>query len=221
MIKSRIAVAGVLLAVAGAASAGTFSVTPTIASDYDFRGVTQTDGDVAFQLGGTYNFDNGFYAGAWGSNVKDGNPLTSKPDIELDYFAGFAGETDMFGYDVGVIYYHYLDAGSLNTVEAYAGISKEWFSAKLSYSPDVASSDESSIYLETNANYALPSNFSLLAHVGYATSDAFSDYVDYSVGVGYSINNFDLAVKYVDNDMDLVGDSRGAVVATISTTLPW
>ena len=52
MIKSRIAVAGALLAVAGAANAG-FTVTPTIASDYDFRGVSQTDptqdGDIAFQ----------------------------------------------------------------------------------------------------------------------------------------------------------------------------
>lgn len=218
MIKSRIAVAGALLAVAGAASAGSFSVTPTIASDYDFRGVTQTDGNVAFQLGGTYSFDNGFYAGVWGSNVDYNTP---KPDIELDYFVGFAGETDMFGYDLGVNYYTYLDAGSANTFEAYAGISKDWFSAKLWYSPDVGSSDESSIYLEGNGNYALPSNFSLLAHIGYSTSDAFSDYLDYSVGVGYSINNIDLAVKYVDNDMDLVGDSRGAVIATISTTLPW
>lgn len=218
MIKSRIAVAGALLAVAGAASAGTFSVTPTIASDYDFRGISQTDGDFAFQLGGTYNFDNGFYAGAWGSNVDFG---TSKPDLELDYFAGFAGETDMFSYDLGVVYYHYLDAGSLNTVEAYAGITKEWFSAKLSYSPDVASTDESSLYLEANANYALPSNFSLLAHVGYATGDALVDYLDYSVGVGYTFEKFNLAVKYVDNDLDFVGDNRGAVVATVSTTLPW
>ena len=77
MIKSRIAVAGALLAVAGAANAGTFTVTPTIATDYDFRGVSQTnpdqDGmDPAFQLGGTYAFDNGVYAGIWGSNVDYG-----------------------------------------------------------------------------------------------------------------------------------------------------
>lgn len=218
MIKSRIAVAGALLAVAGAASAGSFSVTPTIASDYDFRGITQTDGDFAFQLGGTYSFDSGFYAGAWGSNVDYGSP---KPDIEVDYFAGFAGETDMFGYDFGVKYYTYIDAGSANTFEAYAGVSKDWFSAKLWFSPDVASTDDSGFYLEANGNFELPSNFSLLAHLGYSTGDAYVDYVDYSVGVGYSYSNFDFAVKYVDNDLDVAGDSRGAVIATVSTTLPW
>ena len=82
MIKSRIAAGAALLAVAGVAGAGSFSVTPTIASDYDWRGFSQTDpdqdGDVAFQLGGTYSFDNGFYVGAWGSNVDFG---ASKPDF--------------------------------------------------------------------------------------------------------------------------------------------
>ena len=68
MINSRIAVAGALFAIAGAANAG-ISVTPTLTSDYDFRGITQTNNDPAFQLGVTYTGDGGFYMGLWGSNV--------------------------------------------------------------------------------------------------------------------------------------------------------
>src|SRR5690606_31933419 len=50
MIKSRIAAGALLLAVAGAAHAGEFSVTPTITNDYDFRGLSMTDEGPAFQL---------------------------------------------------------------------------------------------------------------------------------------------------------------------------
>ena len=222
MIKSRIAVAAALLSVAGAASAGSFSVTPTIASDYDFRGLSQTDEDPAFQLGGTYTFDNGFYVGAWGSNVDFG---PGDPNVEVDYYAGYAGgdATESFGYDIGAIYYSYPGAGSLNTTELYAGITKGMFGAKLWFSDDVASSDNTGFYAEGNMTYPLPSNFSLLAHVGYSFADAWedSDYVDYSAGIGYSINNFSLAAKYV-NSKDLPGAAgRDKVIFSVSTTLPW
>jgi uncharacterized protein (TIGR02001 family) len=229
MIKSRIAASAALLALAGAAHAGSFSVTPTIASDYDWRGVSQTDpdqdGDVAFQLGGTYSFDNGFYLGAWGSNVDFG---PGDPNLEIDYYAGFAGMTDSFGYDVGVNYYSYPGASDGNFFEAYAGISKEWFAAKLWISPKYAGDfgDDPGYYLEANVNYPIAAveGLSFLAHLGYTAGDGaenvFGDtYMDYSAGVGYSYNNFNLAVKYIDTDID--GQDRGAVVASISTTLPW
>jgi uncharacterized protein (TIGR02001 family) len=221
MIKSRIAVAGALLAVAGAANAG-FSVTPTIASDYDFRGVTQTLEDPAFQLGLNYNHESGFYAGVWGSNVDFG---AGKPDIEVDLFTGFAGgdAAETFGYDLGIIYYAYPSASSLDTIEMYAGISKGWLAGKLWYSPNIASSSSSGWYVEGNATIPLPQNFSLLGHLGYTFGDAswsgpLKD-TDYSLGVGYAAGKFNLAAKWVDGDGALKG--RNQVVVTVSTTLPW
>ena len=103
MIKSRIAMAGALLATAGSAYAD-FTVAPTLVSDYDFRGVTQTLEDPALQLGLNYAHDSGFYAGLWGSNVDFG---PGKPDVEVDAFVGFAGgdAAETFGYDVGIVYY--------------------------------------------------------------------------------------------------------------------
>lgn len=223
MIKSRIAASAALLALAGAAHAGSLSVTPAITNDYDFRGFTQTDENFAGQLGATYSFDSGFYLGAWGSNIDTG----ADTGLEVDYYGGFAGETESFGYDLGVVYYTYSgipNASDANTLEVYAGISKDWLSGKISFSDDIASSGDSGFYIEGNVAYPLPQNFSLLAHVGYGGSDAFEgafgddSYMDYSVGVGYSFNNFDLSVKYVDTD---VSGSDGRVVAMLSTTLPW
>lgn len=219
MIKSRIAVAGALLVAAGAASAAGFSVTPTVVSDYDFRGVTQTEEDPAFQLGLNYGFENGLYVGAWGSTLKYAEP---SDDVEVDVFAGFAGATEVFNYDVGANYYAYPGISDANTVELYAGISKDWYGAKLWYSPDYASSDLDGFYIEANAAYPLPANFSVLAHVGRTFGDgtgSFPKTLDYSIGVGYSISNINLAVKYVGTDESAYDAER--VVASISTTLPW
>jgi len=230
MIKSRIAIAGALLAAAGVASAGEFSVTPTIASDYDWRGISQTndqlDGDFgagpAFQLGLNYGFDNGFYVGAWGSNVDFG---PGDPSVEVDLFAGYAGGDSEagIGYDFGLNYYTYPSASSINTIEAYAGISHGPFSGKLWVTNDYFNSDESAVYVEGNVDYPLPSDFSLLAHVGYSFGKTFSqtdsEYVDYSVGVGYTVNKFDVALKYIDTDISGYTDNK--VVLSVSTTLPW
>jgi len=216
MFKSRIAAGAALLAVAGGAAAGSFTVTPTITNDYDFRGFTQTQEDPAVQLGATYAFDNGFYLGAWGSNVDYG---PGDPNLEIDYYGGYAGSTESLGYDVGLIYYTYNGASDSNTLEAYASVTKDWLNGKLSFTNDAASSDDSAFYAEGNVAYPLPQNFSLLAHVGYGFGDYFDEEVlDYSAGVGYSYSKFNLAVKYVDTD---VSGQDGRVVATLSTTFPW
>jgi uncharacterized protein (TIGR02001 family) len=230
MIKSRIAIAGALLAVTGAASAAGFSVTPTIATDYDFRGVSQTnpdqDGmDPAFQLGVNYGFESGLYLGLWGSNVDFG---PGDPSIEIDYIAGFAGgdAAESFGYDLGVTYYSYPSAGSINTAEIYAGLSKGWFSGKVWYSDDYASSKNSSFYIEGNASIPVPAveGLSVLAHVGMFDLQHASSVTDYSIGVGYNVGKFATTLKYIDGSdfiRDASNDIDNHVVLTVSTTLPW
>jgi uncharacterized protein (TIGR02001 family) len=232
MIKSRIAVAGALLAAAGVASAAGFSVTPTIASDYDFRGVSQTEADgdgsdPAFQLGANYAFDNGLYAGIWGSNVAFSDGLggkLAKPDVELDYTLGYAGgdAAESFGYDFGVTYYSYLSAGELNTAEIYAGISKGWFSGKVWYSDDVASSKDSSFYVEGNATIpvSVVEGLSILAHVGMFDRQHAKSALDYSVGVGYTFGKFSTNLKYIDGDVD-GAEWNNRFVLAVSTTFPW
>ncbi len=228
MIKSRIVIAGALLAAAGAASAGSFSVTPTIASDYDWRGISQTDpgqdGDPAFQLGGTYSFDNGFYLGAWGSNVDFGS---GDPDFEVDVYGGYAwgDSAEGIGYDVGINYYTYPGLSDANFGEAYFGIASGYFSGKVWYSPEFGGFDnDSAFYVEGNVSYPLVNNFSLLGHIGYSAGDGVDNlygdsYIDYSVGAGYSYSNFNFAVKFVDTDIS--GHDRSAVILSASTTLPW
>jgi uncharacterized protein (TIGR02001 family) len=83
-----------LLALMAVAAVGTVaraevSSTVTLASDYDFRGISQSAKDPALQLSLDWAGDSGFYVGAWASNVDFGPDTVS--DVELDIYAGYTG----------------------------------------------------------------------------------------------------------------------------------
>lgn len=226
MIKSRIAAAAALLAVAGAANAE-MSVSAGWVSDYDWRGISQSENSGAFQLGGTYTFDSGFYAGLWGSTL---GPHAEQS--EIDVIAGFAGDlgSSGVGYDLGAVYYSYTDDSDANFVDLYAGLSYGMFSGKLSFSPNFAGDygDDSGFYAEGNAAVPMGNGFSFLAHVGYSFGDgvkayyAGDNYFDWSAGIGYDVGNFSTFVKYVDgSDVSPGSDEQARFVFGISTTLPW
>lgn len=219
MIKSRVVLAGGLLAMAGAAYADV-SIPVAVVSDYDFRGISQTDEDPALQLGLDYDFGNGFYVGTWGSNVDFG---PGDPNLEVDLYAGYAGgdAEESFAYDLGVVGYLYPGASDINMLEVYAGVTKGLFGVKAWYSPDFGGSGDSAYYLEGNVAVPLPSNFGFQAHVGWSDGDAWDavgGYHDWSVGFSYDVSNVSFGLKYVDGDSDVV---EGRVIASVSTSLPW
>jgi uncharacterized protein (TIGR02001 family) len=225
--------ASTALAVAGTANAGEFSSTITAASDYDFRGFSQSAKDPALQASLDYAFDNGFAIGAWASNV-DFEPLDG--DIELDLYAGYTGEiSDTMSWNIGAVYYMYPSSDDIGEYwEAYVGLDVGPISLKQWYADDLYEGGSSGLYTEANGTFPIgESGFSVLAHVGYSWGDAWKDDLggelfDYSIGVGYDFSKFSLALKYTGTDAsgdqkitDDVANNEGRVVFTISTTLPW
>lgn len=111
----------VLLAVAPAAFAqdvaeeeagSPFAWNAALTSEYVWRGVSQSNEDVAFQTGLTYTSPIGVYATVWGSNVDFG---AGDPDFEVDGIVGFNTDFgDKVNFDVSVIRYMYPGAGALN-----------------------------------------------------------------------------------------------------------
>lgn len=246
MRNLRILAAFGLLGAATAANAGVTS-TWTLTNDYDFRGNSQSAKDPAIQGSLDFVAESGWYVGAWASNVD----FDTDVDYEVDLYSGFAGTSDSgLGYDAGIVYYAYPDDSDINYAEIYGSVSYEWFKGKLWYSDafggdaaedgfaaDLGNDDAAAFYLEGNATLPLPQNFSILLHAGYSTGDywdnladqdnvADGDLIDYSVGVGYTADKFNLALKYVDTDGDLqtttdVFNNEGRVIFTIATTFPW
>jgi uncharacterized protein (TIGR02001 family) len=232
-------VAAVLLLVSGAAAHAELSGTVGVFSDYDFRGISLSAKDPALQGSIDWASESGFYVGAWGSNIDYGPGVDG--DIEIDLYTGYAGETEGgLGWDVGLVYYTYPGADDISDYpEIYGALTYKWFEFKQWYSNDLSGSDEDGFYTEANASFELPADFGLNLHLGYNFGDAFdspdpafkdSEYMDYSIGVAYTLGHFDLELKWVDNDLDNdayfysdgdVFNSEGRAVFSVSTTFPW
>ncbi|HAI96363.1 MAG TPA: hypothetical protein DCL50_02870, partial [Methylococcaceae bacterium] len=131
------AVAGLLVA-SGAASAIELSGNVALTTDYVWRGVSQTDGSPAIQGGFDADLGNGLYAGVWGSNVDFGGDES----MELDVYAGWAGEFNGVGVDVGVLHYAYPTSGTeTDFTEVYVGLSMGMFSLTQYFGLDSGSDD--------------------------------------------------------------------------------
>lgn len=85
----------------------TISGSASIASDYRFRGVSQTDRDMAVQGGIMLSHESGFYAGAWASNLAGWGTFGGS-NMELDLIGGFKTPlSDNAVLDVGLTWYMY------------------------------------------------------------------------------------------------------------------
>lgn len=235
----RIVAALALATAAGAANADVSS-TWTLASDYDYRGITQTAQDPAIQASIDYAHHSGWYLGAWGTHVDFGD---LDVDYEIDLYSGFTGKiSGGLGWDAGLLYYTYHDDSDLNFVEVYGALSYSWFKGKLSYSNDFGGhstgGNTPAWYFDGSASVPLPGNFSALAHLGYSFGDYWDDlkqagtgrpYVDYSLGVGYVMGRFNLALKWIDGSDFKQADgtprdvlsTEPRLVFTIATAFPW
>ena len=200
-----------LTMVSSIAMAG-FSGTATLTSEYDYRGISQTDGDPALQASVLFNTDFGFYASAWGSNL-DWGP-DSDADIEIDYFGGITREFGDSGlnWDLGLLYYSYPGLSSANFLEYYGGLTYDGFNIKASYSDDFAGAGESGWYINGGDTYKWEGGFSAFVYGGYSFGNAFEEhehrglplgfpeYWNYGIGVGYSTDHLYFEIKGVGTD---------------------
>lgn len=231
---------------AGVANAeASFSGNVALTSDYVFRGVSQSDSDIAIQ--GGFDYTNGiFYAGTWASSIDFGGNGT----IEADIYGGVRPTVGPFALDFGVIGYLYpgMDEapGAPDTemweVKAAATIAPaEGFSVTgaLYYSPDftLTTDDDSGLYAEIAAAYTINDMVSVSGAVGnqsvddddyFLTDDAVGtdSYTTWNIGGTLSAAGFGIDLRYFDTDLDdaVVGPSGdeaadGRVVLTIKRAL--
>ena len=102
----------------------TVSGAATIASDYRFRGVSQSDRNMAVQGGVTIAHRSGIYVGTWGSNLA-GWGTFGGGNMELDLIAGYKARLNDTGtFDVGLTWYMYPGgAAKTDFAEPYVKLS--------------------------------------------------------------------------------------------------
>lgn len=213
-VIGTVSTSGVVLAEETSPFSGNF----TIASEYIYRGIGQTNRKPALQGGFDFAHSSGFYAGIWGSNISwlsdFGGGISSS--IELDVYGGYKGAVGDFSYDVGVLTYNYpgtYPAGFVDadTTEVYIGAGWKWLSAKYSH---VVSSNvfgwvgtngedtDGSSYTELNANYDLGNGLAVSGHVGHQKIRHFDDasYTDWKIGVTKDVGFGTVGVAYWDTN---------------------
>ncbi|OPG72066.1 hypothetical protein B1219_18030 [Pseudomonas ogarae] len=128
-------------------------------SEYNSRGLSQTQRDPSLQLSLMLLHSSGFYVASWSSNVDFGHG--SKASYETDYIGGYLWQpSEKVTVDVGYLKYTYPKQSNLNVSEKYLTLDAYGFLFGAYYSDD---------------NYG--SQASLYSYVGYKTT------LPYDVGV--------------------------------------
>lgn len=188
-----------------------------LASDYIWRGYSQTDRAPAASGSIDYSHSSGFYVGAWGSNVE----FHDGADYELDLYAGYGGEfgDSGIGYDFGVLRYMY-DSENYDWNEFYASLSYSYFSVGVAHSDNVYDSDEDGTYFSASFDYDLPwYDIAFSAGIGYYDYEDYDtdtagnqgeEHTDWRVGISKSITEgVDFGLTYTGMDSDGRDDDTG------------
>lgn len=214
--------AGVSLASAEEAGGPAVTFNLGVASDYMFRGVSQTNNDPEV-FGGADLAAGKFYAGAWASNVDFGDSTNA----EIDVYGGFKPTLGSVSLDLGVIHYGYVNepsgadygnweakvAGSIPAGKATLG-------GAVYYSPDSFGAAEQAVYYELNGAIPATEKLSFSGAVGRQTYDGPGDYTTWNLGAGYALTSkLGVDVRYWDTDEHSFGKIYGsrAVVSLKAT----
>ncbi|QWD98409.1 hypothetical protein C2740_08705 [Polynucleobacter sp. MG-5-Ahmo-C2] len=209
----------------------------TVASNYIYRGLTQTNNKPAIQGGFDYAHESGFYVGNWNSSISwisdsygangYGNKQTTPGasvtgPIEMDFYAGFKKEliAEGFATDVGVLQYYYPTsglpnytyAGNATTLSNAGAVSSRQF---LGYNPSTTE-----IYAAQNFTAGPVTGF---LKVSYAATNLFGIYnsagsmypdltANYDTGFYGITLNAHAGYQYVPNNI-----TQAAATATTSS----
>jgi uncharacterized protein (TIGR02001 family) len=206
------------IAAAQAPAPGPVTANVTVASDYRFRGLTQTMERPALQGGFDYTHRSGFYLGNWNSNVS--SAIFPNSNLEMDFYGGYKPTFGDITADIGFIWYAYsgsratitnLQTGTvcgdceIDNKEIYVGATWKWIGAKLYWAIDDLfgiPDTKNSWYLDLTGNYDLGSGWGIVGHFGRQKVKDFSDatYSDWKLGVTKDLRGFIFGVAYVDTN---------------------
>ncbi len=195
----------------------TLSANVSLASQYRYRGLMQSNNKPAIQGGFDLKHASGFYLGNWNSSISwlsDADPEVSS-SVEMDFYAGYTRQIwGDLSFDVGVLHYYYPGSypGGFtkpDTTEGYLGLGYGPVTFKYSHSftnlfgvPD----SKNSQYYDLSGSFPTGVwGLALNAHVGYQKVRNLDDgsYTDWSVGLKKEWDGgFTTTLAYVDTNAD-------------------
>lgn len=194
-------------ALVSGASAAEVSANFGATTDYIWRGMTQNDGGSSLSGGLDVDFGNGFYAGTWVGDTAGDDYGTQ----EVDFYAGYAGESGSISYDVGYIAYTYPSSQSATDVdfsEFYVTIGTGSVSASVYYLADADGADAGdSTYLSLDYETEV-SGFGVGLHYGNYDGDFVGDDDKTDMSVTLSKDAFSYSFVTTDGMSGVDDDAR-------------
>lgn len=199
------------------ASGMTVSVSLSAATDYMFRGVSQTDVKPAVFAAVNAKW-HGFYAGAGTENV-DFLGINQ----EYDVWAGYVLPVGKASLDIGVVRYGYVDSPiKIDTVEFKAALSgsvgKLGLGAAGYYTSNYFGSKDGAFYGEATASYPLTDKLSVSGAIGRQEIDHAPDYTTWNLGLSFKVlKGATIDLRYHDTSTSAFGRlGRARVVGSFS-----
>ena len=193
------------------------SANAAVTSNYIFRGISQSGGNIAVQGGLDYNIGTtGLAIGAWASSIDFGNStIGDDTAAEIDLYGSYTfAVTDAFALSAGAVTYNYPSSPhnvNYNWWEGWVGASYNFgvaaVSAKVFYSPDYVNLSTNEVYITGGVSVPVVEWLSLNANIGYSIFDhavvpIIDDYLDWNISAVATYGNFSLTAGYTDTDLD-------------------
>lgn len=195
----------------------TISGSLTGASDYVWRGVSQSDTDPAVFARVNVGYG-GFYAGAGTENVR---------------FAGISQEYDLWGgyvfdlggakLDLGAVRYGYVDAPArIDTLEGKVALSgnvgKVGLGAAVYHTGNYFGTHHDATYAEARASYPLLEKVTLSGVIGRQSIAQQADYTTWNLGLSYAVvPHGTIDLRYHDTDTNAFGRlGKGRIVGAFT-----
>lgn len=206
-----------------------FAAGGKVMTDYNFRGISQSDrkpsGTAYFEGRVNFNETFQFYVATQAWAVK----LPSDPSAEVDLYGGVRATFGALAFDLGVMRYWYPGETEFRTAN---GFPADWvksadftevygkatytfndmftFGANVFYSPNWLNTGATGTYVSGTAKVTLPYDFSVSGELGryfLGTTDAFygftrlPDYTYWNLGLTYTYKVLSFDLRYHDTDL--------------------
>lgn len=199
-------------------------------TDYNFRGISQSDRKPAIQGGVELQFyDNLFYTGVWASSVD----LATNPPAEIDFTAGIRPKFGPFTFDLGVIQYYYPNESryidnlaviwtpkNTDFMEVAGKVSYSWedkliLGANVFHAWNWLGTGATGTYVSGTAKYNMPFLEGLSAsgefgrywlgttntNIAFPVAIRLPDYNYWNVGLSYTYKNLTADIRYHDTNL--------------------
>lgn len=189
----------------------------TLANDYLFNGISQTQGKMAAQAGITWSADNGFYLGSWASNVD----FDQQANFELDGYIGYYHTiSTSVSMDFGISQYSYHGSSTstdLNFPESYLKWKLGNSQLNFWYTWDYFGTGARHLIMMASHHFTINENVSIAISIDKSRSldeqrwlwqPQDKDYLHGQISGHYLFHQFDFSVALHSTDLDDIDDTQ-------------